>query len=306
MSNRDLRLGKGPAVVGVDVGGTDIKSCTVTQEGVLRDIRRTPTNARPEAPVDTLLDQVERIVTERTSSGDRIDRVGIAVPGIVDPVRGVGIRSSNLGWHDAPLRELAEARLQRPVTLDQDVRSAGLAEYTWGAARGVDTALVVVIGTGIAAAVFIDGRPHVGGGYAGEIGHISAGGDRPCGCGNVGCVETLASATAIARRYGEPAVTAKDVIARAAAGDTRAETVWSEALDALAGALEQASRVIAPQRIVLGGGLSAAGEALRQPLQERLGVRMRHGALPVLVTSELGPDAGVIGAALRARNGEQS
>ena len=148
----------------------------------------------------------------------------------------------------------------------------------------------------------LGGRVHAGGGYAGEIGHTPAAGhDEPCACGSRGCLEAVASAAAIARRYtarsGKPAAGAAEVLE---AGDADALAVWDEALDALADALAWIASVLAPEAVVIGGGLSRAGAALFDPLDERIPRRLTFQRVPRLVPAALGERAGCIGAALLA------
>jgi glucokinase len=160
--------------------------------------------------------------------------------------------------------------------------------------------LFLAVGTGIAGAAVLDGRPYAGGGYAGEIGHvIIEPGGRECGCGARGCLETIASARAIAERYGGDA-SAADVAARCAAGEERACAVWQEAIEALAHALAMYVSVLAPEVIVVGGGLSEAGEQLLGPLDSALGERLSFHRRPRLRRAALGDQAGRLGAALLA------
>ena len=185
--------------------------------------------------------------------------------------------------------------------LGHDVRTGALAETRIGAARGMSDVVYLSIGTGIAAGIVLGGRLHAGGGYAGEIGHTPAGHDEPCACGGRGCLEAIASAAAIARRYtartGRPAAGAAEVLA---AGDADAAAVWDEALDALAGALAWIASVIAPQAIVIGGGLSRAGATLLDPLNDRTARNLTFQPMPQLVPAALGDRAGCMGAALLA------
>jgi glucokinase len=231
--------------------------------------------------------------------------VGLVVPGIVDAAAGIGVFASNMGWRDAPLRDLAQARLGLPVAFDHDVRAASWAEHRLGAARDYDDAVILVIGTGIAGAMLIDGDSYTAGGYAGEIGHSPIADGPICPCGARGCLEAVASAGAIARRYREATGVdpdgAKGVIARAASGDQVAAQIWDSALDALTLSLAQLTAVVAPQAVVIGGGLSHAGDALFDELRTRLAARLSFHRLPALVPAQLSGDAGLLGAALRAR-----
>ena len=224
------------------------------------------------------------------------------MPGIVDEVAGVGVFSSNLGWRDAPIRARAEEAFGLPVAFDHDVRTAGWAEHVIGAAQPYADSVVLVIGTGIAGALLVGGRPYTAGGYAGEVGHSPIGDEPLCSCGARGCLEAVASAGAIARRYtaatGRPVDGAKEVIALAARGDAEAARVWAEAL---ALSIAQLTAVMAPQAVVIGGGLSRAGGALFDELRRRLEDRLSFHRIPALVPAQLQGNAGILGAALRAR-----
>ncbi|MDO9353103.1 MAG: ROK family protein, partial [Solirubrobacteraceae bacterium] len=258
-------LGDGAPVLAFDVGGTDIKSALFDAAGRALGLRRTPTPIVDGDRTQAILGQLDVLAVElRAAHPDVVPQAaGLVVPGIVDADAGLGVFASNMGWHDAPLRDLAGARLGLPVAFDHDVRAASWAERRLGAARDYADAVVLVIGTGIAGALLVGGEPYTAGGYAGEIGHSPIADGPLCPCGARGCLETVASAGAIARRYraatGITPDGAKDVIARAAAGDEVAAEIWNSALDALAMSLAQLTAVVAPEAVVIGGGLSRAG-----------------------------------------------
>ncbi|WP_258134266.1 ROK family protein [Microbacterium sp. MYb45] len=304
----DVRgLGVGAPVLAFDVGGTDIKSALFDADGTALGLRRTPTPIADGDRTQVLLERLEVLAAElRAAHPDVVPQAaGLVVPGIVDADAGVGVFASNLGWHDSPLRDLASARLGLPVAFDHDVRAASWAERRLGGARDYADAVVLVIGTGIAGALLVGGVPYTAGGYAGEIGHSPIADGPICPCGARGCLEAVASAGAIARRYREATGIApdgaKDVIARAAAGDEVAAEIWNSALDALTMSLAQLTAVVAPQAVVIGGGLSRAGGALFDELRRRLADRLSFHRIPVLVPAELSGNAGLLGAALRAR-----
>lgn len=300
-------VGAGAPVLAFDVGGTDIKSALFDGDGAALDLRRTPTPRLGADPAGALIDELAVLADDLRSRHPLVvpKAVGFVVPGIVDADAGVGVFASNLGWRDAPLRRLAEERFGLPVVFGHDVRTASWAEHRLGGARGHANVVVLVIGTGIAGAILVDGRPYTAGGYAGEIGHSPIADGPVCACGARGCLEVFASAGAIVRRYtAEAGVVpdgARDVIARGLAGDAVAARIWDEALEALTLALAQLTAVIAPDAIVIGGGLSRAGGALFDELRVRLAERLSFHRLPELIPAQLQEDAGLIGAALRAR-----
>lgn len=300
--------GPGAAVLAFDVGGTDMKAALLDEQGRMLESTRVPTPLDGQRTGDRVVDEVARLAAELASAHPdvRPAAAGLLVPGHVDDVRGIGVFAENLGWREFPFRDRAEAALGVPVGFGHDVRGAGEAEHRMGAARGFDDVVVVTIGTGIAAAVFVDGRLYTGGGLAGEIGHDRVAEGPICACGGRGCLEAVASAAAIARRYslrtGRPIAGAKEVLELMRAGDANAAADWASALDALALGFSHVVALLAPQAIVIGGGLSEAGDELLQPLRERLDGILTFHRRPQLIKASIGADAGLFGSALAARD----
>ena len=319
--------GGAQVVVACDVGGTGIKAGLVDAAGRVTHARTVPTpvvEGDGDATAKAVLGRVAELVDKLAgfsgssgSSGSAPAGIGVVVPGLVDAAAGMALYAENLGWRNVPFAaQLAEAT-GLAVAFDHDVRAAGAAEQQLGAGRGHRDVAFVPIGTGIAAALVLDGRPYAGGGWAGEIGHIDVGSGLPCPCGAVGCLETIASAAAIARRYtersGRAVSGALDVAGRlgsdsgsgpglrSGAGDPDARVVWNEAVDALAFALAMTAAVAAPELIVIGGGLSGAGDVLLVPLRQKVTARVTPPQRqPELVPAALGDQAGLLGAALLA------
>ncbi|KJK51596.1 ROK family transcriptional regulator [Lentzea aerocolonigenes] len=286
-------------VLGVDVGGTATKAVLVDDAGAVLDVRSRPTPRRGPSVVPEVLDLVAELAWELPA-----ERIGVAVPGIVDERRGVGVFSENLGWHDVPFKDLLADRLGRTVAFTHDVRAGALAENRIGGGRGAHTMLFLPLGTGIAAALVTGGRVHDGDGYAGELGHVDVGHGEPCLCGGTGCLEAIASASAIARRYtaltGREVCGAVDVARRVEAGEPEAAAVWDDAVEALVTALAWTASVLAPEVVVVGGGLSGANGLLLDPLAKGLSARLTFQREPRLVPAALGGLAGCHGAALAA------
>ncbi len=293
-------------VVGIDVGGTSVKAALVDSALNTVDTVRVPTRRAGGVVEVEQLGEIVELLTERAAElRGTVSGLGVAVPGIVDGELGVVRFTANLGWHDLPLRERLGEHTKLPLRIGHDVRTGGLAEFTVGAAVGVRNAMFMPVGTGIAAAFRVDGNELTAGGFAGEIGHaIVDPHGTVCGCGARGCLETLASASAIARRYTELSGAAVDgaheVADRMRAGDAVAQRVWDDAIAALATALTMAVVLLAPEVIVIGGGLAEAGEDLFAPLRAELAERLTFHRRPEIVPAALGENAGRTGAGLLA------
>jgi glucokinase len=292
-------------VLAVDVGGTSIKA-EILDPSLTRCATASIATPRAggDATLSAVIDLARRLLSDLPSPTG-VTRVGLAVPGLVDVDRGVGVLAANLAWRDLPVTAPVSAALGLPVTMVHDVTAAGVAEWRCGAGRGVDDLAVVVIGTGIAATLVTGGVLVRGGtGQAGELGHVVVRpGGPPCACGQRGCLEAISSARAIADAYtvrGGRLVDGAIEVSTRLGFDPVAEEVWQDAVDALADALLIVCALLAPSRIVLGGGLAGAGEALLGPVRSRLERTAGLEAAPPVVAAQLGARAGVIGAALAA------
>jgi glucokinase len=285
-------------IVALDVGGTSMKGA-IMDHGLDRTATVRRPTPRGDAAVTAVLDTVADLVAQ---AGDA-EAVGIAVPGIVDDENGVAVWSENIGWRDVPFRDLIERRTGLPVAVGHDVRAGGTAELRLGAANGTRNSLVVPIGTGIAAAMVIDGHLCVGNGYAGEIGHMSVGADEPCVCGGTGCLEAVASGPAVARRYSRRTgreTAAVEVAELVAKGEPDAVAIWAETVGWLGTALAAATVMAAPEVIVIGGGMSRAGDLLLTPLAEDIDARLTFHRRPRLTIARFADEAGCVGAGLWA------
>lgn len=289
-------------VAALDVGGTSIKAGLVAEDGtVVREARR-PTGAEdgPQAAIDRILTFAADL-----ADSDNVRAVGLGVPGVVDGDAGIARYAANLGWRDVPFGQLLSDRLGLPVALGHDVRLGALAEAVRGAGTGAATVYFMAIGTGIAGGMVNRGRVDNGAsGQAGEVGHLVVRPGGPlCGCGNHGCVESIASASRIGRSYSEltgKAASARDVVDLLPTGDAAAQQVWDDAVAALADALAAVTVLQDPGMIVIGGGLSLAGDVLTTPLAAALAQRLTFRTAPPIVVTELGDRAGLAGAGLLA------
>ncbi len=292
----------GDDVLGVDVGGTTIKAVRVDPAGRVVREHRAPTPA-PDPTGERVADAVAAVAARlgAPTGPDAPDApplaVGVVVPGVVDEPAGTAVWSVNLGWRDVPLRQLLADRLAGPVVLGHDVRAGALAEARTGAARDeAGTVAFVPVGTGVSAALVVEGRPVVSGGWAGEIGqrvlvHGPFAGLR---------AEEVASAAATARRAGAP--DARTVADRVAAGDPAARAVWADTVEALADAVTDLVVAVSPGTVVVGGGLVLAGDLLLIPLAAALVRRTVGLRAPRLVAARHGDAAAALGAAMLARD----
>jgi glucokinase len=296
-------------VVALDVGGTRIKAGVVDSAHRVRTDRVFDTRRAegPEAVAARVRDVLAEMAEGARRDGLAPVAAGVVLPGVVDESSGRVVFAANLGWRDLPLAERLAKRVDLPVAVGHDVRAGGLAESVLGAGRGESDLLFLPIGTGIAGALILDGRPYGADGYAGEIGHMQVEPNGPvCPCGGRGCLELYAAASWIGRDYtdrsgGDRQITAAEVAARVATDEPLAIQVWQRAVDALATALQAYVSICAPRLIVVGGGLAESGDLLLAPLREALNARLPFQRPPRIVRAALGDRAGLLGAALLAQ-----
>ena len=287
-------------VAAIDVGGTSIKAALVSE-----DLEVIQTLAVPTPKNDPTGVEVARAVTEivkRLSELQAVSAVGLAVPGLLSEEEGISRWTGNLNWKDLPIRDLISQVVQLPTAFGHDVRVGAVAELRSGAAKNYQQSIFIPIGTGIAAALIIDGKIRSSDGYAGEIGHLNVGHDLPCVCGLQGCLETISSAAAISREYAKRTgyeISAEEILKRTKSDD-HAWQVWEQAMAYLAFALEDLITILAPEAIIFGGGLSQAGDALITPLNAILTNRLTFQRRPDLLIADYGSKAGTIGCAIIA------
>lgn len=294
-----------PYVVAVDLGGTLTKIGYAHPDGSLTGVARRSTEvaAGSAALVRWLAEQLTEAVA--AAPHGRCVGYGVVVPGIIEMSTGRVRAAPNVGWYDVALRDQLTGLTGLAGAVAHDVRSGGLAEWRLGSGIGVANLLFLPLGTGIAGAMVVDGRLLDADGYAGEIGHVrvAAAGDLVCACGQTGCLETVASAAGVVKTYlrvsGTPGVlTAREVADRARAGDGAAVAAFALAVEALTEALTLYLTLLAPEMVVIGGGLSGAVDLLLPQLTLGLERRLTFQRMPRLVPAALGADAGLIGAGL--------
>ena len=292
-------------MAGVDVGGTRTKSVLADADGSVLLSHTASTPERPGAGVvDLVVDTVTTLLDLARTSGidGRLAAVGAVVPGLVDEASGSASWSANLGWRDLPLRDLLLSRFDVPVAVGHDVRAGLLAEFHAGAAQGVPDALFVPVGTGIASALLASGRVVAGTEWTGEIGHVTVQPDGPvCGCGRRGCLEAVASASALGRAWRELGRDGDaETLSRAVAdGDPEAIRLWDDAIDALVRVIGPVCAAAGTRVVLIGGGLALAGAVLMEPLRDKLVSTLGHDRITV-TRAALGDRAGALGATLLA------
>jgi len=289
-------------VVAVDVGGTEIKSALVDT-----DLNVVATNTAPTPKADlTGAETVKAIaaIVGEFAQQQTIAAVGLVVPGALDEPAGTSRWSGNLQWNNLPIRDLLHAAINIPVAFSHDVRTAAVAEMRNGAAKGARNAIFIPVGTGIAAALIIDGEIRSAEGFAGEIGHIDVNGKYPCVCGKTGCLEAASSTLAISKAYeaqsGKGGTTTEEIYQLVIAGDAVATNLWNDATSAMARACETLITILAPEVIVFGGGLSNAGETFLKPIRDYLDSTLTFQRKPRLEIAHYGAKAGTIGCAMLA------
>jgi glucokinase len=289
--------------LGLDLGATNLKWAVVEHEaGTWRTLGHgqvaTPSADGPEGVVSRL----SSLGAEAMTRCPGVSSVGIGIPGLYDPATGRTRFLVNIpgAWLGRPVAEPVAAALGVPVRLINDARAFGLAELRLGAGRGARSIVGLTLGTGVGGVIAIDGRVHLGhDGTAGEVGHQTIDPEGPpCGCGNHGCLEAFARADRIAAACGT--VTAEAAVAAAQAGDPGALAGLADIGRYLGIGIANMITVISPDRVIIGGGIAAAGDLLLEPIREELRRRVRTTALDEVevVTAELGTWAGAIGAAI--------
>lgn len=290
---------------GVDIGGTTVKLGLVSREGDLLEKREFPTQRDLDGAFDDIAGHIRQVM-ERFP-GDRCIGAGVGVPGpVVDQslVRGC----VNLGWGDVDVARELGRRIGLPVRAENDANLATLGEQWQGAGKGCRDLVMFTVGTGVGGGVICGGRVISGAaGGGGEVGHLPLPfrPDLKCSCGKYGCLEVTASATGIIRAAREYSpfkemeqVTAKDVYDAVAAGDENARRVTDEAGAALGMAAAMLGCAVNPEMVLLGGGVSAAGRALLDPVE----TAFRKNVFPPcgnvrFALAQLGNNAGIFGGA---------
>lgn len=311
-------------VIGVDLGGTKLLAGAIELGGHVRrrEFRIAPQADDPDAVLGFVVGAIEQLIADVVADGGDVPGVGVGIPSLIDQARGIAVSTVHQPLDGVPVRAILEERLQRPVTLDNDANCAMLAEWRIGGAIGCDDAVLLTVGTGIGSGVVAAGRLLRGAtGAATELGHMVIDFDGPAcqgACRNRGCLEALASGSALAREGARMAALhpGTELARMVADGETiRGEHVLTAARRADPGAITALARVgrvlgvgianamniFNPEVVLIGGGVSAAGELLVGTARAEAQMRARPPACDARVeVAQLGADAGMIGAGLLA------
>jgi len=311
------RVSVGQAVIGVDLGGTNLRTALLSADGDILDKRKEPTHAADgwKKVVARLIDNITRQREIAVQRGLHVMAVGVGAPGVIRMDKGIVVKSPNFpDWNNLPLRDELEKALRIPVTIENDANAAAIGEQWRGAGRGIDSMILLTLGTGVGGGIILNNNIWQGAdGMAGEIGHMTLIPDgRPCGCGNTGCLEMYASARGIVRSYREALgmtessqvseITSAAIYEAARNGNAVALRVMKDMGRLLGIGIANLINIFNPQMIVLGGGVKDAWDLFIGATHEE--IMRRAFQVPAertrIVPSLLGDDAGMIGAAAGA------
>lgn len=308
--------------IGIDLGGTNIAVGVVSETGSI--LAETSTKTLAERPYQDIISDmaacVMKVITKAGVTDDEVNSIGIGIPGLADNESGIVYNCTNLGWVNVPLRAEMQKYTNKPIFIDNDANVAALAESCAGVSVGCKSSVMITLGTGVGGGIVINGKIWPGAhGRGGEIGHMTLVPDGvPCTCGNNGCVERYCSATALIRFAKQECYTypnnafltkaggdlnrinAKLVIDAAKEGDASALRVYNEFIHYLAMTINNITAFFDPDIIVLGGGVSRAGQYMLDSLREQLPrlQMFKNLAAPRVELALLGNEAGIIGAAM--------
>jgi glucokinase len=294
---------KAQPVIGVDVGGTNIRAAVVAPDGEILAGDEHPTSA---TSTDALLAELDAVI-EALRAGHEVAALGFGIPARIDQRSGRALAAVNLPLQNVDFRARMAERHGIPVAIDNDANAAAVAEWRVGAARGADHVVMLTLGTGVGGGLILDGKPYRGAtGGGAELGHVVIEYDGPpCPCGGRGHLESFASgraADAVARELYGPASDAHELVRRGRAGESEAVAALTEIGRRLGAGIASFVNTFEPELVVVGGGFGAAGELLLTPARE---VMAREALVPArdtvpIVEAELGEHAGLVGAGLIA------
>lgn len=309
-------------IAGIDIGGTKIAVALEDLSGEKVDSRRLPTRVEigSYAIIESVLQAIEEMLEENRAD---LVSIGIGCPSPIDIEKGLVMSPSNLrDWNNFPIVKLFERRFNVPVAFDNDANTAARGEYVYGAGRGFNNVVYITVSTGIGGGIIIGGEiVHGVGSGAGELGHtiVQPDGVR-CNCGSIGCLETICAGVHIARRTreklasGAPSlmremvadigeISAKTLVEAVRQKDAVAVEIWAETCRFLAIGIANIITLLAPEAVIVGGGIASAGDLLFEPLRRLLPqfVSMIPADKINIIPAELGSESGVCGALVLAK-----
>lgn len=304
-------------ILALDFGGTQFRLALANDQG--RILRRHAAPIRPSLGPDQAIKRIKDAARALLNGVDEaaLTGMGIAAAGLITPETGVVLTSPNLlTWYNTPLKDIFEQELQLPVWVGNDANLAALGEHRFGAGRETDHLIYLTVSTGIGGGVIIGGKLLLGSsGFAGELGHVTIDVNGPrCNCGNLGCLEVMASGTAIARAArewlahgesgkirelaaGDPAgVTAEMVAVAAKTGDPVARQIMYTAAANLGAGVVSLVHIFNPELVLIGGGVAKAGDLVFEPVRQVVAERVMPDITVSILPSGLGDDSGLLGA----------
>ena len=314
-------------LVGIDLGGTAIKAGLVDREGriLIQSSIDTKVGRDYSLIIEDMKKQIEKLLKDYGSSIDDIESIGIGAPGLMNYKSGYVIYCTNLFWNNVPLGVMLQDHFKKPVYIENDATVAGLAESLFGSTKNVSNSVFLTIGTGIGGGIIINNKVYSGSHFAGsEIGHMIIGDNfYKCNCGNNGCLETFASATAMIKyaihrlekdnmksaildkvEGKTENINAKIIFDAAKEGDQLAKETVDRMVKYLSIGIINVCNILDPEIIAIGGGVSKAGDYLIERLKAEVGKmfftpKIKYGEI---VLAQLGNEAGILGAAFLGNN----
>lgn len=307
----------GRVVIGVDLGGTNLRTAILGPDGNILERHKEATHAADgwEKVVVRLIENIKQQRKSATQLGFDVAAVGVGAPGVIQADKGIVVKSPNFpDWNNLPLKDQLEKTLGTPVFLENDANAAALGEQWRGAGRGIRSMILLTLGTGVGGGIILDNKIwHGADGMAGEIGHMTLVPDgRPCTCGNTGCLEMYSSSRGIVQSFREALgktsggvpdqskqISSEQVYEAAGAGNEIAIRVMKDMGRMLGIGIASLINIFNPERIVIGGGVKDAWPLFIGSTREE--IMKRAFAVPAkrteIVPSQLGDDAGMVGAA---------
>jgi glucokinase len=304
-------------VIGVDLGGTNLRTALLTSEGDILDKHKEATHASDgwKEIVKRLIQNIEGQQKIANQKGFSVAAVGVGAPGVIQVDKGIVVKSPNFpDWNNLPLKDELEKALRLPVMIENDANAAALGEQWCGAGMGIGSMILLTLGTGVGGGIVLNKQIwHGADGMAGEIGHMTIIPDgRKCGCGNTGCLEMYASARGIVQSYRDAGgaaemamqseITSAQVYREASNGNARAVKVMQDMGRILGIGIANLINIFNPEMVVIGGGVRDAWPLFIDSM--RTEIRRRAFEVPAartqILPSKLGDDAGTVGAAAAA------